>query len=171
MSSTVRSWADSIPAREKQTDNRPRGGPGSREPGKVSNPKLKRQERHPIWDPDKQGVLRGEQHYTYDINFYGPSSMTGSLYLAAASMIYSGLVDEGPKVEVTLSVLHRRLSLDSFDLPASYGFTSLSGAALNDTPLQVGLEPEGDRLVFHFSPTLEMKEGDRLTLASRRSSS
>jgi uncharacterized protein (DUF608 family) len=28
-------------------------------------------------------VLRGEQHNTYDINFYGPSSMTGSLYLAA----------------------------------------------------------------------------------------
>lgn len=168
MSSTVRSWADSIPAREKQTDNRPRDGPGPREPGKVSNPKLKRQERHPIWDPDKQGVLRGEQHYTYDINFYGPSSMTGSLYLAAASMIYSGLVDEGPKVEVTLSVLHRRLSLDSFDLPASYGFGALESALLGDSRLAAKLDTDGERVVVRFSPTLELRDGDRLMLRFAR---
>ncbi len=35
------------------------------------------------WDPDKEGVLRGEQHNTYDINFFGPNMMTGSLYLGA----------------------------------------------------------------------------------------
>lgn len=35
------------------------------------------------WDPNKSGVLEGEQHNTYDIEFYGPNSMTGSLYLAA----------------------------------------------------------------------------------------
>jgi uncharacterized protein (DUF608 family) len=35
------------------------------------------------WDPDKTGLLSGEQHNTYDINFYGPCSMTSSTYLAA----------------------------------------------------------------------------------------
>jgi len=35
------------------------------------------------WDPDKDGYMEGEQHNTYDIEFYGPNTMTGSLYLAA----------------------------------------------------------------------------------------
>jgi non-lysosomal glucosylceramidase len=35
------------------------------------------------WDPQKEGVLRGDQHNTYDINFFGPNMMTGSLYLGA----------------------------------------------------------------------------------------
>jgi non-lysosomal glucosylceramidase len=35
------------------------------------------------WDPDKNGVMEGEQHNTYDIEYYGPNTMTGSLYLAA----------------------------------------------------------------------------------------
>jgi hypothetical protein len=376
-------------------------------PGKVTDPRLKHQERHPTWDPNKEGVLRGEQHNTYDINFYGPSSMTGSLYLAAleasaemaealgepekareyrevyergvrnqeellwageyyvqiieenpeagrdalsppdeqgrvipkyqygngcladqllgqylahvsglgyildrervdramrsvfdynfrpdlsdfenvqrvyglndeaglllcswphggkplipfvysdeiwtgveyqaaASMIYSGLVDEGltvvkavrdrhdglrrnpwaehesgvhyaramsswavllalsgaqydgverslgftPRIqpedfftfwsggsgwgsfavegnEVDLTVLHRRLSLDSLHLPASYGFTSLESASLDGSPVPVRLESGGDRIVMRFSPTLEIQGGGRLSL-------
>ena len=35
------------------------------------------------WDPDKNGVMEGEQHNTYDIEFYGPNTMMGSLYLGA----------------------------------------------------------------------------------------
>ncbi|MFZ5518776.1 MAG: GH116 family glycosyl-hydrolase [Candidatus Zhuqueibacterota bacterium] len=35
------------------------------------------------WDADKDGVMEGEQHNTYDIEFYGPNTMTGSIYLAA----------------------------------------------------------------------------------------
>ncbi len=35
------------------------------------------------WDGNKDGVMEGEQHNTYDIEFYGPNTMTGSLYLAA----------------------------------------------------------------------------------------
>jgi hypothetical protein len=35
------------------------------------------------WDPDKDGVMEAEQHNTYDIEYYGPNTMTGSLYLAA----------------------------------------------------------------------------------------
>jgi len=35
------------------------------------------------WDADSDGVMEGEQHNTYDIEFYGPNTMTGSNYLAA----------------------------------------------------------------------------------------
>jgi len=35
------------------------------------------------WDPDKNGVMEAEQHNTYDIEFYGPNTMIGSLYLGA----------------------------------------------------------------------------------------
>ena len=35
------------------------------------------------WDPQKIGLLSNRQHNTYDIDFYGPNSMTSSLYLAA----------------------------------------------------------------------------------------
>jgi uncharacterized protein (DUF608 family) len=35
------------------------------------------------WDRDRDGVMEGEQHNTYDIEFYGPNTMMGTLYLAA----------------------------------------------------------------------------------------
>jgi len=35
------------------------------------------------WDPDKDGVMEGEQHNTYDIEFYGPNTMCGLFYLGA----------------------------------------------------------------------------------------
>ncbi len=35
------------------------------------------------WDADRDGVLEGIQHNTYDIDFFGPNTMCGSLYLAA----------------------------------------------------------------------------------------
>ena len=35
------------------------------------------------WDADKDGLMEGVQHNTYDIEFHGPNSMCGSLYLAA----------------------------------------------------------------------------------------
>jgi uncharacterized protein (DUF608 family) len=35
------------------------------------------------WDPERQGILEGEQHNTYDVRFTGPNSMTGTLYLGA----------------------------------------------------------------------------------------
>ncbi|MCX6560757.1 MAG: GH116 family glycosyl-hydrolase, partial [Candidatus Aminicenantes bacterium] len=35
------------------------------------------------WDTDKDGLIEGEQHNTYDIEFYGPNSMMGTFYLGA----------------------------------------------------------------------------------------
>lgn len=36
-----------------------------------------------LWDPDKDGVMEGEQHNTYDIEFFGPNPMTTVMYLSA----------------------------------------------------------------------------------------
>lgn len=35
------------------------------------------------WDADRDGVMEGQQHNTYDIEFYGPNTMMGTLYLGA----------------------------------------------------------------------------------------
>ncbi|MDQ3700283.1 MAG: non-lysosomal glucosylceramidase [Chloroflexota bacterium] len=35
------------------------------------------------WDADGDGVMEGEQHNTYDIEFFGPNTMCGTLYLGA----------------------------------------------------------------------------------------
>jgi uncharacterized protein (DUF608 family) len=35
------------------------------------------------WDPDGDTVLEGEQHNTYDIEFWGPNPLTGVLFLGA----------------------------------------------------------------------------------------
>ncbi len=35
------------------------------------------------WDANRDGVMEGQQHNTYDIEFYGPNSMMGSLYVGA----------------------------------------------------------------------------------------
>ncbi len=53
------------------------------------------------WDPYKEGVMRGDQHNTYDINFFGPNMMTGSLYLAAlkACSEMAGFMGEELKAE------------------------------------------------------------------------
>jgi uncharacterized protein (DUF608 family) len=52
-------------------------------PGKVQDERFKHQEKQTPWDKNKTGLLSGLQHNTYDINFYGPSSMTSSIYLGA----------------------------------------------------------------------------------------
>ncbi len=61
------------------------------------------------WDANRDGVMEGEQHNTYDIEFYGPNSMMGTLYLGAlaagarmgeylgdpAAQTYSKLYEQG----------------------------------------------------------------------------
>ncbi len=36
-----------------------------------------------FWDADKDGMMEGLQHNTYDIEFYGPNTMMGGLYVGA----------------------------------------------------------------------------------------
>ena len=61
------------------------------------------------WDPDKDGVMEGEQHNTYDIEFYGPNTMAGSLYLAAlkACVEMAEAVGDGKKSKEYLKIYRR----------------------------------------------------------------
>ena len=36
-----------------------------------------------LWDLDKDGLIEGEQHNTYDIEFFGPNTMSTAMYLGA----------------------------------------------------------------------------------------
>ena len=49
------------------------------------------------WDADQDGVMEGEQHNTYDIEFYGPNTMMGTLYLGALSAAERMAVVAGDK--------------------------------------------------------------------------
>lgn len=64
------------------------------------------------WDKDKDGIMEGVQHNTYDIEFHGPNSMISSIYLGAllagfhmaeavgdgeAAKIYKGIFSKGKK--------------------------------------------------------------------------
>jgi non-lysosomal glucosylceramidase len=69
---------------------------GSGDPPPVGFEWTKEQVAMP-WDPDKNGVMEGEQHNTYDIEFYGPNTMTGSLYLAALKAASEMAVAVGEK--------------------------------------------------------------------------
>jgi uncharacterized protein (DUF608 family) len=61
------------------------------------------------WDPNKEGIMRGDQHNTYDINFFGPNMMTGSLYLAAlkACSEMAEAMNEPGKAEDYLELYHQ----------------------------------------------------------------
>ncbi len=50
------------------------------------------------WDGDKDGVMEGVQHNTYDVEFYGPNPMCSSWYLAAlqASSLMADVAGDKP---------------------------------------------------------------------------
>jgi uncharacterized protein (DUF608 family) len=48
-------------------------------------------------DGNQDGLLEGSQHNTYDINFFGPNTMVGSLYLAALRAAEEMALDLGDK--------------------------------------------------------------------------
>jgi non-lysosomal glucosylceramidase len=54
-----------------------------------------------FWDADKDGVMEGEQHNTYDIQFFGPNPMMTTLYLGAlkAGELMAAAVGDSPAAE------------------------------------------------------------------------
>ncbi|MCX7806414.1 MAG: non-lysosomal glucosylceramidase, partial [Planctomycetota bacterium] len=53
------------------------------------------------WDPDKDGLMEGCQHNTYDVEFYGPNPLTGWMYIGAleAAARMAGYLGETDKAE------------------------------------------------------------------------
>jgi uncharacterized protein (DUF608 family) len=67
------------------------------------------------WDPDGDGVIEGEQHNTYDVEFYGPNTMVGSLYLGAlraAEELARALDEDAIADEYRTRYEHGRARLD-----------------------------------------------------------
>jgi len=54
-----------------------------------------------FWDADRDGIMEGEQHNTYDIELFGPNPMMTSLYLAAlkAAELMAGAVGDSHAAE------------------------------------------------------------------------
>ena len=61
------------------------------------------------WDADKDGIMEGEQHNTYDIEFYGPNSMMGGFYLGAllAGSKMAEAMGDGEAAKLYLDVLEK----------------------------------------------------------------
>lgn len=70
------------------------------------------------WDSDKDGILTGRQHNTYDISFFGPSSMTTSCYLGAlkACSEMAIVMGEPDKAQEYLKVFERGVAKMEKDL-------------------------------------------------------
>jgi uncharacterized protein (DUF608 family) len=51
--------------------------------GVINSGDAQRRSIDSLWDPDKDGVMEGEQHNTYDIEFFGPNTMCTAMYLGA----------------------------------------------------------------------------------------
>jgi uncharacterized protein (DUF608 family) len=53
------------------------------------------------WDPEKQGVLTGVQHNTYDVEFYGPNPLCGIYYLGAlrAAEEMARIIGDDPAIQ------------------------------------------------------------------------
>ena len=55
------------------------------------------------WDADRDGVLEGAQHNTYDVEFYGPNPMCGIYYLGALRAVEEmarAMGDDATRAEV-----------------------------------------------------------------------
>lgn len=86
-------------------------GSGDRAWLERSWPSIKRALDH-VWtdhDPDRSGVILGEQPNTYDISIYGLNTFTGTLYLAALRAVeeMATLLDEPELVETCRTVFTR----------------------------------------------------------------
>ncbi|MHB9133926.1 MAG: GH116 family glycosyl-hydrolase [Armatimonadota bacterium] len=51
--------------------------------GAIGSPGAEKRSIDSLWDLDKDGVMEGEQHNTYDIEFFGPNTLCTAMYLGA----------------------------------------------------------------------------------------
>lgn len=114
-------------------------------PGTVTEARHKHQEKQMAWDPDRTGLLTGRQHNTYDINFYGPSSMTTSLYLAAlkAGAEMAVAMGEAERAKEYLSVYRKGVAATEKQLWNGQYFIQIIGDD-PDAGETTEYEPEND---------------------------
>ncbi|MFC1586871.1 GH116 family glycosyl hydrolase [Planctomycetota bacterium] len=82
-----------------------------------------------FWDRDKDGVLEGVQHNTYDIEFYGPNTMCSSFYLGAlrAAEEMARHLGEGAKADEYRSLFERgKTKIDASLFNGEYYFQDVN---------------------------------------------
>ena len=111
------------------------------------------------WDPHKEGVMRGDQHNTYDINFFGPNMMTGSLYLAALKACgeMALIMEEPDKAREYLDMYSRGSALyDSLLWNGSYYIQQVEVMDGIDIPERLKSPPDEEGKVI---PKYQFAEG------------
>ncbi|MCL5999069.1 MAG: non-lysosomal glucosylceramidase [Chloroflexi bacterium] len=98
------------------------------------------------WDRDKDGVMEGRQHNTYDIEYFGPNSMMGALYLGAlraASLMAQYLGESDKAAEYQSLYESGRSRLESMLWNGEYYVQKIQVADLLIVPesLQSPLDP------------------------------
>ena len=98
------------------------------------------------WDHDKDGVMEGRQHNTYDIEYFGPNSMMGALYLGAlraCALMAEHLGDAESSAEYQALYENGRAHLEALLWNGEYYIQKIAVADLLIVPeqLQSPLDP------------------------------
>jgi uncharacterized protein (DUF608 family) len=96
------------------------------------------------WDANRDGVMEGVQHNTYDVEFYGPNPLCGIYYLGAllaAEKMASAMGDNNSASEYRRVFESGRSWLDSNLFNGEYYVQQIQGRAPNDIAagLRVGM--------------------------------
>lgn len=87
------------------------------------------------WDADKDGVMEGLQHNTYDIEFFGPNTMMGSLY--------AGALIAGARMA---RVMGEEKSAAEYETLARRGAAWMDSELFNGRYYVQRIDPDADRL-------------------------
>ena len=89
------------------------------------------------WDADRDGVLEGAQHNTYDIEFYGPNPMCGIYYLGALRAVEEmgrAMGDDATRTEVRRLFDSGRAWIDQHLFNGEYYVQQVRGQRREDIP-------------------------------------
>ena len=89
------------------------------------------------WDADRDGVLEGAQHNTYDIEFYGPNPMCGIYYLGALRAVEEmarAMGDDATRAEVRRLFDSGRAWIDQHLFNGEYYIQQVRGQSRDAIP-------------------------------------
>ena len=89
------------------------------------------------WDADRDGVLEGVQHNTYDVEFYGPNPLCGIYYLGALRAVEEmarAVGDDATAAEVRRLFDHGRAWIDANLFNGEYYMQQVRGEPRDDDP-------------------------------------
>ena len=100
------------------------------------------------WDKDKDGIMEGVQHNTYDIEFHGPNSMISSIYLGAllAGFHMAEAVGDGEAAKIYKRIFSKGKKKFE-DLLWGDGYYVQNFPGVMDEPFQYGIGCLSDQIL------------------------